>query len=248
MNYIKQKKMNKEQYITIRDLSFKTIGYHKNFDLMITGESIINEYEGKISKLQILQKKLPLQVGEYSISTWDLDLGRKLKVNIFELFQIHADEPTYDEFNKLIKDNQSYVNDYNKIVFIHSLILTEDYRKKQIVEEFTEFIYREYHNEKILIVALVLPVQYNSESLNFYTNINWIINQDDNSLKLPASKYYGLDKIISDNPDQELNEIKLFSVAQKCGFERIDESYLFKLNPTKIIERLEVKWRLGEKL
>lgn len=248
MNYFKQRKMNKEQYIAVRDLSFKTIGYHKNFDLMITGESIISEYEGIISKLQLLQKKLPLQVGEYSISTWDLELGRKLNVNIFELFEIHADEPTYNEFNKLIKDNQSYVNDYDKVVFIHSLVLTKDYRKKQLVEEFTEFIYREYYNEKVLILALVLPVQYNSESLDFYTNIKWIVNKDDGTLKSPASKYYGLDEIISDNPDQEYNEIKLFSVAQKCGFERIDESYLFKFNPTKIIERLEVKWRLGKKL
>lgn len=233
--------MNKEQYITIRDLSFTTKGYHKNFDLMVTGESIINEYDGKISKLQILQKKLPLQLGEYSLSTWNLRLGREINVNTFDLLKIHTDELTYNEFYDLIKNNHISFDDYDKIVFIHSLVLIKDYRKKLIIEEFIEFIHGEFYSEKVLIVALVLPIQYNKQYFDYHTNTNLVE-------EIYGRKYYGLDELISKNSDRELNEFKLFSVAQKCGFERIDESYLFKYNPTKTIERLKVKWSVGKKL
>jgi hypothetical protein len=38
--------------------------------------------------------------------------------------------------------------------------------------------------------------------------------------------------------DTEKNEYKLFSVAAKCGFTRIGESYLFQYSPEKTIERM----------
>ena len=38
--------------------------------------------------------------------------------------------------------------------------------------------------------------------------------------------------------DVELNEYKLFSVASKCGFSRLDNSHLFQFSPDKIIERM----------
>lgn len=231
--------LTKEEYINIRDLSFKTNQYHRNFDLIITGDSIINEYEGKVSKLRILERKSPLIIGDYSISLWNLKLGREMNLNINDVLKIHSNELIYEILFNLVNENQISLDDYDKIVFIHSFILKKEYRKKQITKEFVEYIYRNFYDEKNLIIGLTLPVQYNEEFMNYFNTE--ILVLDDTTIY--PNEYYDIDELMDEKNDRELNEFKLFTVAQKCGFERISESYLFKFNPTKTIERMRFKLR-----
>lgn len=244
MNYYKMKLMTKDQYLTIRDISFKTKGYCKNFDLIVTGENIINEYEGLVSKLRIEERKPPIIVGEFGISKWNLSLARELNINLYDLLEIHSNEPSYNEFNDLIKKDIVSFNNWDKIVFVHYLILAEEFRKKTITEEFIEYVHREFYDDKTLIVAHALPFQYNDmlmEYLRLDARIETYID-DINVEEIDAVKYFKLKEVIDKNLDRESNEFKVFSIAQKCGFERIDESYIFKYNPTKIIERLKDKY------
>jgi hypothetical protein len=245
-------KINKEKYLLFRDITFKTTFYHRNYDLIVPSENIISEHEGRISKLRILENKFPLQIGEFSLSVWNLKLGRDLNYNLYDLLKIHTNELIYDNTLNLLDKNLISFDDYDKIVFIHSLVIMKEFRKKEITEEFIEFIYKNFYNDKTLILALVFPIQYNNTIMDYYVNTGFVDlppqNSDLSEKKIPKNKYYKLNEIISENSDQELNEIKLFSIGQKCGFERIDESYIFKFNPTKTIERLKLKLNVLEKI
>ena len=135
------------------DLTFKTQGYRKNFDLINQNENIITEYEGVITKLRVSSNMMPLIVGEYSISTWDIRLSKLLRIDIAKLFKTYEDDDIYGELlnvtNKLID-----IYRYDKIVLISSLVLHENYRKKEITEEFIEMVYRDFHNDKTMQVDI----------------------------------------------------------------------------------------------
>lgn len=243
--------MDKNTYINLRDIAFSVKLYHKNFDLIVTGEHIISEYEGKISKLRILERENPIQIGEFSLSVWDIQLGKMLNVNLSDLFSIHANEMVYDEFYRLVQNEKiNNVNEYNKIIFIHSFILHEEYRKHEITEEFIEFIHRTFYDKYNLIVAMVIPFQYNDSNYENYLKDGVVTikkDGDNPEEKHAIMEYYSLEKLMNEKTDEELNEIKLFSVAARCGFTRIDESHIFKYEPKKIIDRLKDKWGKLEK-
>jgi len=225
------------------DLTFKTQGYRKNFDLINQNENIITEYEGVITKLRVSSNMMPLIVGEYSISTWDIRLSKLLRIDIAKLFKTYEDDDIYGELlnvtNKLID-----IYRYDKIVLISSLVLHENYRKKEITEEFIEMVYRDFHNDKTMIVAIVKPFQDYYINKDYYYNLHSIELKgkirDDSIMKIPASEYYSLDKF-NEKEDKEMNEYKLFSIANKCGFNRIGETFLFQFSPEKVIERILLK-------
>ena len=245
------KQFNKEEQTILRNLSFKTISYHRNFDFMFAGGNIINEYDGKVSKLRILERNAPLTIGEYIITSWNLKLGRDLNIDIYNILNTHKNEAIYGEFIDLINKKQISIEKYNKIIFIRSFILKKEYRKKHITEEFIEFIYSEFYGEKTLIVVLALPIQYDEVIMDSIIYNNFIEMREKSSNinieKINSNEYYGMNELIS-KTDHELNEIKLFLVAQKCGFERIGESHIFKFNPQKTLERLKVKWNVFENI
>jgi hypothetical protein len=70
------------------DLTFKTQGYRKNFDLINDNENIITEYEGIVSKMRIVENKPPLIIGEYSISVCNIELGKLLDVDLEKLMMM----------------------------------------------------------------------------------------------------------------------------------------------------------------
>ena len=144
-----------------------------------------------------------------------------------------------DKLNKLID-----IYRYDKIVLISSLVLHENYRKKEITEEFIEMVYRDFHNDKTMIVAIVKPFQDYYINKDYYYNLHSIELKgkirDDSIMKIPASEYYSLDKF-NEKEDKEMNEYKLFSIANKCGFNRIGETFLFQFSPEKVIERILLK-------
>ena len=234
--------MDNNNYKILNNIAFKTQCFRKNFDLINKNENIITEYDGIISELRISERKPPLQIGEYGLSVWNIEMARMLKYSISKLVKIHKLENIYSELDIVVGEKLIKLKEYNKIVFIHGLVIRPDYRKLEITEEFVELLYRDFYNDKTIILALVKPLQNNKIDADFYfKNKNVIIknkigNVDDYDV-IPAIKYYSLDKLIQNN-DIELNEYKLFGIASRCGFNRIGESYLFQYYPEKTIERL----------
>lgn len=222
-------------------ITFKTHGYRKNIDFINDNENIITEYEGSVSEVRILEEKPPIIVGEYGFSVWNIALGKKLNVNFNKLIYDHRIEDTYRELIKIIKGKYFDINGYNKIVLVHTLILKKDYRKKGITQEFVEMLYRDFYDENTAIIALVKPFQDNHIDADFYfKRKNVQVKKEIKSteiINIPAVDYYTL-KEFDKNDDSELNEYKLFSVANSCGFNRINNSYLFILTPEKVIERI----------
>src|ERR1035437_2613914 len=181
------------------NLTFKTIQYNKNFDMVNNNESFITEYCGTISEIRIGDYKPPIIVGEYTISLWNIELGKKFNADFNKLINEHHVEDIYNELLKITKNKDIDIINYNKIAFITTLVIHPDYRKHEITEEFIEFIYRNFYAENNAIIALIKPFQ---------------------------------------KKDTEINEYKLFSIAAKCGFSRINDSYLFIYSPEKTFERM----------
>lgn len=240
--------MNVDNWNIWNRLSFKTTSYRKNFDMLIDNDNIISEHVGVISMLNIGERTSPTIIGEYTFSVWNINLTKINKINTKKLVQSHYLEDTYDEALKLIKNRELNINSYHKVIFIHSLILRKDFRKREITEEFIETIYRDYHDDNIAIIMLCRPIQDNKINAEHYFNDKYVQTKDAFQYhQIPAMKYYSLDELMV-NKDTEINEYKLFNIAKKCGFNRIGESYLFMFDPASIIERLQLKQGLSNKL
>lgn len=228
----------------ISNISFKTKCYRKNYDLTIPDEHIITEYEGEISLLRINEKKLPKLIGEFGFSVWDVNLGDFLNINIEELLDAQSDNISYASMLSLIKNNEFNYKKYNKILFIHTLIIKDEFRKNEIGEEFIEYIYRDFYNENTAIIFLALPFQYEENKIEYYTKHRKInISDVDNVQNKPISAYdyYSLDKFMDKN-DYEINKLKLYSIAHKYGFDRISDSDLFIMNHHNILNRMLEKY------
>lgn len=239
--------MNIEDKHLWSNLSFKTRCYRKNFDLITDGENIITEYSGVINELRITERKPPNVIGEYGFSVWNIEHAKMLNINVNKLIKEYGVDNAYLELNYLIENGLFDVNKYKKIVIIHSLIIRKEYRKRGVTEEFIESIYRDYFDTNTLIIAYVIPVQNNSNEYDFYSNHNFIENINfigDKGVieKIPASEYYSLNELYN-KEDVESNEYRVFSVAAKCGFERIAESHLFKFFPEKTLVRMLAKYK-----
>jgi len=239
-------KMNKN-YNLWNNLTFKTTSYRKNFDFIDKNENFITEYDGIISETRIDEKKPPIQIGEYQFSVWNVKFAKEFNQNLLNNFEHYEHENTYDELNYLLNNNIISLNNVNKLILLHTLIVHPDYRKRGVTQEFTEFLYRDFIYDDInnQLLALVKPIQNNNIDFNFFWNErNIIVRQSFNNPKLyeniSARNYYNLDEFIEKN-DDEISEYKLYNVAKKCGFERLDESHIFRLNSKTIMKRLKDK-------
>lgn len=243
--------MNKENWTLWSNITFKTQSYRKNFDLINQNENFITEYEGTISEIRIDKHLPPRQIGEYCFSIWNIGLGDEFGVDFDKLIKDHELEDTYNELINVIKKNKINVNDYKKILLIHNFVLNDDYRKQEISDEFIEMIYRDYYSDDIAIIMLVKPFQDNLTDADHYLNYRRVIiknslNVEDDT-NVSAMDYYSLLEL-TNKTDTELNEYKLFAIANRCGFQRINESYLFLFSPEKIDERLTLKQKYLQKI
>jgi len=237
--------MDKKGWKVWNNLTFKTQGYRKNFDLATENDSIVTLYNGTISELRLSEKIPPIVVGEYGFSVWHLSLGKALKANLNKLIRAHSMENIYDELITLIENKKFEIDKYDKIVFIHGLVIHPDYRKIGVTEEFIESIYRDFYGDNVGIIALVKPIQDNVIDADFYFRHKTVpVRNNLTEIDLvPAVEYYSLADFMG-KTDTEINEYKLYSVAQKCGFERINSSHLFIFSPEKIVERMMEKQQL----
>lgn len=227
-------------------ISTKTTLFHKNYDMIELNDNIISEYDGTIAMLRFEEKKQPLTIGEFTISVWNLDVVNFYEGNVEALLGKYLDEDTYFEFNRVINETNYDFLKYKKIIFIHSLILRPDFRKRGVTEEFIEFIYRNFYADNHAIFALVKPIQENYINSVFYSNekkVKFAIYNEDNVVSYEsqsAFEYYSLNNEYEKN-DEELNHYKLFSVASKCGFKRLGDGFLFEFDPSMTVKRLMKK-------
>jgi len=240
--------MNIDNWNIWNSLTFKTLSYRKNFDLIIKNENIITEHVGTITMLNIFKRIPPTLVGEYGFSVWNVGLGRLTNINIKKLIKAHYLEDTYDELIKLINDDKLDLNKYNKLVLIHSLIIHPDFRKRGITEEFIESMFRDFHDNNTAIIMLCKPIQDNKINADYYFNDKIVqVRTELGFNNVPAMEYYTLNKLM-DNKDTETNEYKLFAIAKKCGFERIADSHLFLFRPLPILSRFKEKGDVQDKI
>lgn len=239
--------MDRENIELWSDITFKTIGFIKNYDLTAPYEQFVTEIDGEISKIRFKEKKPPVLIGEFGISIWNFDLAEILGINLLELMEEYTyDMDSYSEIYKLIQDNKIKINSINKLVIIHHLVIKKEYRKKQLTEEFSEFICRNYYNsDNNKILALVKPFQYNEIDFDFYFNGRMIKIKNEAGYNtgyemINANDYFNLNEFLN-KEDIEINEYKLFNVANKCDFSRINNSHIFEFKPKKIINRIKQK-------
>lgn len=227
------------------NITFKTQGYRKNFDLVTENENIISEYTGNITVMRYAENKPPIIVGEYTFSVWDISLAKILKINLNRLLNAHHMVNAYVELIKVIKSGDINIDYFDKIVLIHSLVIHPNFRKLGITEEFVEFIYRDYHFEKTAILSIVQPFQDNKYDLEYYMHQKTVLVRDEYGAvnkfdAIPAGDYYSLDSFLKKD-DREINEYKLFAIAGRCGFTRLDDSYLFIADTEEILKRIREK-------
>ena len=232
------------------NITFKTQCYHKNFDVIDTNDKFITEYEGNIGELRLDERKPPRPVGEYGFSVWNIDLGEKFDVNFNKLLQKHAVDDIHNELIDVIQKGEFNINNYKKILLVHILVLNEDYRKRGVTEEFVEMLYKDFYNDDVAIILLVKPFQNNKMIFEYFHHKQVLVKESlkpSDVIGVPAIKYYSLEKLLN-NEDVELNEYKLFSVANRCGFQRISDSYLFLLSPEKIEKRTMEKQEYSQQI
>lgn len=230
---------NKRNIELWKTLNFKTLSYGNNYDLFDENDRFIREYSGDINKISIDGKHPPLVIGEYTFSIWNFDLANKLDVDLISLLHKLKYQDAYAEIiNNLDNIN---LDGLGQLIIIHSLVIHPKFRKMGITEEFVEYMYKDFYTLQNKIMALVMPLQLNKIDFDYYFKQKTIkfregIGIDHPYRILPASKYFGLREFL-EKDDSELNDYKLFSIASRCGFKRIGESYLFKFSPEKIHER-----------
>lgn len=242
--------MKRKDWKLWSNVSFKTQGYRKNFDIINTNENFITEYDGSISEIRLEERKPPRPIGEYGFSVWNIGLGSKFAVDFKKLVKEHAFEDSYKELVRMIKKNKIDIDSYKKIVLVHTLVLNKDYRKRGVTEEFVEMLYRDFYCDDVAIIMLVKPFQDNLIDADFYFNRKHVLIKEElrgHAIAVPATEYYSLNELL-EKTDTEINEYKLFAAAQKCGFQRINESYLFLFTPEKIEERLAKKQKLSQRV
>jgi hypothetical protein len=142
----------------------------------------------------------------------------------------------------VIKNGNIDVNNFNKIVFVNDVVLRPEFRKLGLTEELIELLYREHYATGNAIIALVMPLQNNPTDKEYYFKEKFVelrlSLQNYNEIEVISSVEYYCLKDLLEKKDTETNEYKLFSVAAKCGFTRIGESYLFQYSPEKTIQRM----------
>jgi len=225
------------------NITFKTQGYHKNFDVINTNEKFISEYDGTVSEIRVEKRKPPRQIGEYGFSILNIGLGKDYSVDFNKLVKEHAFEYSYKELVNMINKGEIYIEDYKKIILVHTFIINKEYRKRGVSEEFIEMLFRDFYGEDVAIIMLVMPFQDNLIDADFYFNRKHVLVKEEirgAEIAVPASEYYLLDELTA-KEDTEINEYKLFAVANRCGFQRINESHLFIYKPGKTTKRIKEK-------
>lgn len=245
-------KINFKNWNLWNGITFKTLSYRKNFDFICDNENIITECEGTISGVRLKENKPPILVGDYMLSIWNIELSRQFGGDFMELMNQYDMEDTYSELLRLITDNHINIDDCKKLIIVNNLVLKPEYRKRGVSEEFIEFLFREYYHEDNKIIALVKPIQDNFIDYDYYFNHKLIdilntLRKSDGYTTITGKEYYSIDEL-NTHTDRETNEYKLYSLASKLGFNRLNDSHMFIYSPENTIKRMVEKKKFEKKI
>jgi hypothetical protein len=219
-----------------------------NFDTLNSNDNLISEHIGDIKKLRYIDNKAPIPIADFSYSVWNFKLDRIINnklINVMSdfiktfidngLFKNHQ----YFEIFNAFKNKTLNINTVDRLIIINTLIVHPEYKGKNIPEEFVEFIYKQFNNENDIILSITVPIQNNYEDFNHYNKYKSI--EIKNDIKTPttiikAKDYYDLNNLKSD--DEEIDFYKVYSVATRCGFDRINDTNIFILKPKVVLDRL----------
>jgi hypothetical protein len=225
----------------IKDITFKSLSYRKNFNLSFKDEHLITNYLGTITLLQIVEKKPPLLIGEYSFSTIDLKVAKFLDVDIFESLKTLSTIGPYNQLYDVLLGYGDEIYNYNKIIVLETLILRKEFRKKEISEEFIESVYRDVYGNDCIMFGFFVPIQYNDLNSDYFLKERVVKLKNDlgdgSDFKyVETAKYYSLNEFLIDGVDKEYSEYKIFSIATRLGFIRTnDNTSVFRFNNESLI-------------
>jgi hypothetical protein len=222
----------------LKKISFKIKTFYRNFDFIDKNELFVSEHQGIISYNRIDENKYPLQIGEFYFTIYNTGLAKSCDVDLIKNNLLkHKDEGSYIDLINLIKHDNNFkstLKDYNKVIYVNNFIIKKEYKKLGITEEFSEFLFKNYYDDKTLIIWLIKPIQLIKDDFEYFMKEKTIEIKSHIKNKyleqILAKEYYNLNnyKNIS---DIEMNEYLLFDKAIKCGFKRINETYLFYYQP-----------------
>lgn len=242
--------MNEKIYNILNDVTFKTQVYQKNFNFLGI-DNIISENDGIITRLRTEENKPPIIIGEFGFSSWNINVAKIYDINIDQVILDYSKENSYGELLHLRKNGSIDFHNINRLYILHSFILHEDYRKYEITEELFEMFYRVFLSENDMLLALVMPFQYNKVDFDYYYKNKKVLNltsiKPRKQTEHSASDYYSLNNFL-DNNDYESDSYRLFALASRCGLIRIGDGHLFKFTPDKTIERLKNKKNIENKI
>lgn len=224
----------------LKNITFKSTSFCRNYDFFDDADNTIIEIDGLINRVNIETKSKPTLIGEYSLSMWNLTLMRLFNHDIVNLLNHYDGYSTYEQFKGTNLIKESELNKFNKIIFIHTIVIHPKFRKMGVFSEFIESIYRTYYSEDTLIITLAKPFQNNEIDEDYYRLRRNVIIDD---TTVSAFNYYSL-KEYYNKTDTELNEYKLFNIVGKCGFDRISNTNLFVFNIDKFLNKLKNKYKI----
>jgi hypothetical protein len=233
-------------YDLLKKLTFKTTLFRKNFDMLSKNDNFITECEGEITKVRFDENKPPILVGEFGFTVWNFSIAKSFEIDLIKNMIENIGEDSYSELYPLIKNNKINIKNVDKLIVIHNVIIKEEFKKKGVTQEFVEFLFRDFYfgKDNVVMVALVKPLQKNKINFDYYIKEKTLrfkeLFEDERESSIIAFKYYSIDKLIN-KKDNEINHYKLFNLATKCGFSRIDDTNMFIFNPEKIIDNINHK-------
>ena len=232
------------------NLSFKTTLYRKNVDFIYCDENIITPIDGVVNSLRIPERKRPILVGEYNLTIWNLKTGRENNVDFDKLLNTYNVENPYRDMLTAYYSHSIDFIDYDKLIIVEFFIVKPDYRKQGVTEEFFEMLYNDFYiNERTAIIGIFTPLQEEHPYFDYVCygdSINVKENTKDADVFLGGNEYYNIKKYLRDD-DYERRKYKLYSVASRCGLNRIGETDLFLFDPNIITSRYKTKLEVMRK-
>lgn len=223
-------KTKSDNYIT-----FKTTSYCRNFDMFDDNDDTVCDVEGRMTKLNT---STTTTIGIFDYSIINLNLSRLLKYDIKKMLYSRGfssgDEYLLESFAslfELIKSNNLDTSLYSKLVLVHMLAIKKEYRGLDMVQQFTEYLYRNHYDVNTGILVHVKPFQYNFIGKDNYLDER---NVESNNKSYLLCDYFNLE-MFSIEDDYEMSNYKLFSIAKKVGFNRVsNDNNIFMLDSSII--------------
>lgn len=223
-------------FINYERIVFEVTTRTSNVDVLTPNDSMITICDGIIRDVK---PNKTIKIGDFNINIIHIGMADILNVKFDDIIKGLAFGELCDDLTTINNDNSTHLNSYKKVIIVSAFILIKKYRKKNILDEFLEFLYKNYYNKDYLILFQALPFQYNE----IMSELVFTFNATDSKGKITDNTiydYYELNEFEKED-DQELNKFKLYGHMTKHGCKRIGDTDMFRFYPhyieNKIIDK-----------